>query len=118
MASPIPEQCVQAMTKLQPVARVEELLPGSRLHVELEEETVIVLNIDGEYFCIADLCTHDGGPLEDGDILDHQIECPRHGARFDVRTGRVTRLPATDSIPTYPVMIRDGVVYVEAPDYW
>jgi 3-phenylpropionate/trans-cinnamate dioxygenase ferredoxin subunit len=106
------------MSKRVPVARVEEVLPGSRLHIDLEEESVIVLNIDGEFFCIADLCTHDGGPLEDGDVLDHQIECPRHGARFDVRTGRVTRLPATDPIPTYPVVINEGHIFVEEPELW
>ncbi|HRO89998.1 MAG TPA: non-heme iron oxygenase ferredoxin subunit, partial [Promineifilum sp.] len=85
------------------------------MHFDLEEESAILLNIDGKYYCIADLCTHDGGPLEDGDVLDFQIECPRHGARFDIRTGKVTRLPATDPIPVYPVSIEDGIVYVDAP---
>jgi 3-phenylpropionate/trans-cinnamate dioxygenase ferredoxin subunit len=106
------------MSKFIPVARQEDIPPGSRLHVDLEEESVIILNIEGEYYCIADLCTHDGGPLEDGDVLDHQIECPRHGARFDVRTGAVTRLPATDPIPTYPVRVEDEQVWVEEPEPW
>lgn len=106
------------MTKMIPVARVEDIPPGARIHHHFEEESVIIININGEFFCIADLCTHDGGPLEDGDVLDHQIECPRHGARFDIRTGKVTRLPATDSIPTYQVMIEDGLVYIEEPEIW
>jgi 3-phenylpropionate/trans-cinnamate dioxygenase ferredoxin subunit len=106
------------MSKLIPVARQEDIPPGSRLHVDLEEESIIILNIEGEYYCIADLCTHDGGPLEDGDVLDHQIECPRHGARFDVRTGAVTRLPATDPIPTYPVRVEDEQIWVEEPEPW
>lgn len=106
------------MSRFVAVARVEELPPGTRLHYEFEEETVIVLNVDGEFFGIADLCTHDGGPLEDGEVCDHQIECPRHGARFDLRSGRVTRLPATDPIPTYRVEVRDGMIYVEEPEPW
>ena len=105
------------MSRLVPVSPVADVPPGSRLHFELEEESVIVLNIDGEFFCIADLCTHDGGPLADGDVCDHQIECPRHGARFDVRSGRVTRLPAADPIPTFPVRVENGIILVEEPDY-
>lgn len=117
MEYPTPMQCVN-MSKRIPVVREDALLPGSRLHFELEEESAILLNVDGKYYCIADLCTHDGGPLEDGDVLDCQIECPRHGARFDIRTGKVTRLPATDPIPVYPVVIEDGIIYIEAPDPW
>lgn len=106
------------MSRTVPVARVEDIPPGARLHFDLEEESVIVLNIDGEFYCIADLCTHDGGRLEDGEVLDCQIECPRHGARFDVRTGKVTRLPATDPIPVYPVQVEEGRVWIEEPDLW
>jgi len=106
------------MTNFVPVARVEELPPGGRIHYDFEDDTVIVLNIGGEFYCIADLCTHDGGPLEDGELHGHQIECPRHGACFDVRTGKVTRLPATDPIPTHAVKVEDGVVYVAEPEPW
>jgi 3-phenylpropionate/trans-cinnamate dioxygenase ferredoxin subunit len=97
---------------------VEDVPPGSRLHHEFEEDTVIVLNIGGEFYCIADLCTHDGGPLEDGELYGYQIECPRHGACFDVRTGGVTRLPATQPIPTYRVKVENGAVWVEEPEPW
>ncbi len=117
MESPIPIPYGNMSNKI-PIAREDALPPGSRLHFDLEEESAILLNIDGKYYCIADLCTHDGGPLEDGDVLDFQIECPRHGARFDIRTGKVTRLPATDPIPVYPVSIEDGIVYVDAPEPW
>lgn len=116
MAFRTQERC-DIMSKLIPIAREDAIPPGSRIHVHLEEETVIVLNIGGEYFCIADLCTHDGGPLEDGEIIDCQIECPRHGARFDIRTGRVTRLPASEPIPVYPVTVEDGIIYIEEPQY-
>jgi 3-phenylpropionate/trans-cinnamate dioxygenase ferredoxin subunit len=106
------------MSSFEAVARVEELPPGARLHYDFDEETVIVLNVDGQFYAIADLCTHDGGPLEDGELHGCEIECPRHGARFDIRTGRVTRLPATDAIPTYRVKVEDGLVYVEVPEPW
>ena len=117
MESPIPIPYGNMSNKI-PIAREDALPPGSRLHFDLEEESAILLNIDGKYYCIADLCTHDSGPLKDGDVLDFQIECTRHGARFDIRTGKVTRLPATDPIPVYPVSIEDGIVYVDAPDPW
>lgn len=106
------------MNKLLPVAQVDDVPPGSRLHLELVEDSVILLNIGGEFYCIADLCTHDGGPLEDGEVLDCQIECPRHGARFDIRTGKVTRLPATDPIPVFQVKIEDGKIFIEEPEPW
>lgn len=117
MASPTPLRFA-AMSRFVAVARVEDLPPGTRCHHAFEEEAVIILNVGGEFFAIADLCTHDGGPLADGPVYDHQIECPRHGACFDIRTGRVTRLPATEAIPTYRVRVDEGIVYVEAPEPW
>jgi 3-phenylpropionate/trans-cinnamate dioxygenase ferredoxin component len=106
------------MSNFVRVAAADALPPGARIHHDFAEESVIVLNIGGELYCIADLCTHDGGPLEDGELHDHQIECPRHGACFDVRNGKVTRLPAIESIPTYGVKVVDGEIYVEEPDSW
>ena len=100
------------------VTREEDLPVGSRVHYQFEQDSVVLLNVGGEYFCVADLCTHDGGPLGDGDVLDHEIECPRHGARFDLRSGKVTRLPATDPIPTYSVKVEEGLIYVEEPEPW
>lgn len=98
------------------VAKVEEIAPGERLHHEFEEETVVVFNVGGQFFCIADVCTHDGGPLEDGDLEGHEIECPRHGARFDVRNGKALCLPAVTAVPSYQVKVEDGFVYVQSPD--
>lgn len=106
------------MTEFVKVASVADIPPGQRLWFEFEEETVIVFNVDGEFYCIADLCTHDGGPLEDGDLIGCQIECPRHGATFDIRTGKATRLPAFEPVPTFAVKVEDGDIYVESPDAW
>ncbi len=100
------------MSNFVAVARVEELLPGARLHYAFAEETVIVLNVGGEFFAIADLCTHDGGPLEDGEVCDHQIECPRHGARFDIRTGEALCAPAYEPTAVYPTKTENGKVFI------
>lgn len=106
------------MTEFVKIARVEDIPPGERLWYEFEEETVVVFNIGGTFYCIADLCTHDGGPLEDGELDGCEVECPRHGARFDVRTGKALSLPATSAVPTFAVKIEDGDIYVESPDDW
>jgi len=104
------------VTEWVKVAKVDEIPSGGRIWHDFEEETVIILNINGDFYCIADLCSHDDGPLEDGEVDDHTIECPRHGACFDVRTGAALSLPATSPIPTFAVKVEDGLVYVESPD--
>lgn len=106
------------MTEFVKVARAEDIAPGERLWVEFEEETVIVFNVDGRFYCIADVCTHDGGPLEDGALEGYEVECPRHGARFDVRTGAALTLPAVVPVPSYEVKVENGDIYVESPDVW
>ena len=105
------------MTEFVKVARAADIPSGGRLWVEFEEETVIVFNINDHFYCIADVCTHDGGPLEDAELDGCQVICPRHGARFDVRDGAPT-LPAVSPVPTFAVKVEDGDVYVENPDIW
>ncbi len=106
------------MTEWVKVANEADIPSGGRIWYEFEEDTVIVLNLNGKFYCVADLCSHDGGPLEDGELDGYAIECPRHGACFDVRTGAALSMPATSPIPTYAVKVEDGVVYVESPDIW
>ena len=106
------------MTDFVKVARVEDVPAGQRLWVEFEEETVIVFNINDHFYCIADVCTHDGGPLEDAELDGCEIICPRHGARFDVRDGAALTLPAVTPVPTFAVKIEDGDIYIEDPDAW
>ena len=72
------------------------------------------MNLDGDYFCVEDVCTHDGGPLGEGELDDDQLVCPRHGARFDVRTGDALTLPAFEPVPTYQVRVQDGDLLVES----
>lgn len=75
---------------------------------------VAVFFVGGEYHAIEDVCTHDDGPLAEGEIEGCQIICPRHGARFDLRTGEALSLPAYRPVEAYPVRLEDGRVVLEA----
>jgi len=97
------------------VAPTSDLPNGERLFVEIEGEYLVLFNIAGDYYAIADLCSHDNGPLGDGEIEDLQIICPRHGARFDLKTGEALTFPAVEDIPAYPVRVRDGVIEIGMP---
>ncbi len=76
------------------VARADEIRPGEKQVVEVDGVLVVAVNLDGQFYALEDVCTHDGGPLGEGELTDGQIVCPRHGARFDVRTGAALTLPA------------------------
>jgi 3-phenylpropionate/trans-cinnamate dioxygenase ferredoxin subunit len=94
------------------VAPEAELQPGTWRVVDVDGIDVAVFNLDGAYFAIEDVCTHDGGILTGGAVEGDVIVCPRHGARFSIRTGEVLAPPAYEDIATYPVRIEDGVVQV------
>ncbi len=98
-----------------PVASVEEVPNGERLFLEVEGISIVLFNIGGSFFAIQDVCSHDDGPLGEGDLEGYEIICPRHGARFDVRTGKVTRLPAIVDIPAYPVRVEEGQIWIGIP---
>jgi len=87
------------------VGTVEELKDGERLFVKIDEKPIVVLKIGDQYYAIADVCSHDDGPVGEGELEGYEIICPRHGARFDIRTGRVLALPAFVDIPAYPVRV-------------
>jgi 3-phenylpropionate/trans-cinnamate dioxygenase ferredoxin subunit len=94
------------------VAKVGEIAPGSVKVVRFEDQDVAVFHVDGGYYAIDDICTHDGGPLAEGTLDGAVIECPRHGARFDVRTGAVLCMPATAPVPTYSVRVVGDAIQV------
>ncbi len=97
------------------IAPASELPPGERLFVEIEGKPIVIFNIAGQFFSIADVCSHDDGPVGEGDLEGYDIVCPRHGAEFDVRTGKVISMPAVVDIPAYPVQVRDGNIYIGLP---
>ena len=95
-----------------PICSTDDLPPGERLFIEIGEDPVVVFNIAGDYYAIADVCTHDDGPLGDGEVENHEIVCPRHGARFDITTGEVLTLPAVKGVASYPIRVKDDMVEI------
>lgn len=106
-----------AATKWIRVCAHSEILPGEHKLAWDGDTPIAVFNIDGDLYAIADVCTHDGGDLADGELFGHAIECPRHGARFDVRTGAVLAPPAVEPTAAFPVKVEDGIVYTR-DDRW
>ncbi len=95
------------MAEFIPVATLDQMPAGSRRLIFLDDGPALLLNVDGDFYCIADLCTHDDGPLAEGELDGFEIECPRHGALFDIRNGAALTLPATTPTPIYQVKV-DG----------
>jgi 3-phenylpropionate/trans-cinnamate dioxygenase ferredoxin component len=97
------------------IGPVSDLPSGERMFLEIGDEPVVIFNLAGNIYAIGDVCTHDGGPLGDGELDGHQIICPRHGARFDIRDGKVLTMPAVVDAPSFPVDVQDGIIYLGVP---
>ena len=94
------------------VAAAVDIAPGSYQLVDVDDRPVAVFNVDGEFFALEDSCSHDQNTLTGGCIDGDQIECPRHGARFCIRTGEALTPPAYEALQTFSVRIQNGVVQV------
>lgn len=105
-----PEEC-----EFVAIASTDEIANGERLFVEIGDLPVVIFNVAGQYFAIGDVCSHDDGPLGEGEIDGFAVKCPRHGAEFDVRTGKVLSLPAIVDIPAYPVRVEEGQIMLGIP---
>jgi 3-phenylpropionate/trans-cinnamate dioxygenase ferredoxin component len=104
------------MSQLIKVATVDEIPVGGRKLVEVEGISIALFNLDGEFYAIEDMCTHDGGPLVEGVLLNgHEVMCPRHGARFDIRTGAALSFPAFEPTTSYAVQVNGNDVLLESP---
>jgi 3-phenylpropionate/trans-cinnamate dioxygenase ferredoxin subunit len=99
------------------VARAGELAPGSHRVVDVDGAAVVVFNLGGQYYAIEDVCTHDGGRLTGGTVEGEEIVCPRHGARFSIRTGEALTAPAYEPVAKFPVRIENGLIQVR-DDRW
>ncbi len=97
------------------VAQVDELGRGERKLIEIDGKPIVVFNIAGEYFAIDDVCSHDDGPVGEGEVTGTEVECPRHGARFDLRSGKALSLPAVVDIPAYPVRVQGDEIQIGLP---
>jgi 3-phenylpropionate/trans-cinnamate dioxygenase ferredoxin subunit len=94
------------------VGPVEDLPPGSWRRVDLADEAIVVFNVDGTYYAIEDVCTHDGGELSGGEFEGTEVICPRHGSRFSVITGEALTPPAYEPVAKFPVRVEQGIVQV------
>ena len=103
-------------TKIIAVASVDSLKPGQMSCFDVKNRRIILARIDNNYFAFDEMCSHEDAELWKGALRKDHIECPLHGSRFCLRTGKPLEEPATESITTYPVTIKDGSICVELPD--
>jgi 3-phenylpropionate/trans-cinnamate dioxygenase ferredoxin subunit len=110
-----PRRRVSGPIAVVSVCPLDELPPGSVKIVHAGEISVGVYNLGGELYAIEDRCSHDNGPLAEGDfdVEEGYAICPRHGARIDIRTGKALSLPAVFPVETFPVVVEDGIVKVQ-----
>lgn len=94
---------------------LDDLIPGERIFIDVDNMAVVIFNIAGDVYAIEDCCTHDDGPLGEGEIEGFKIICPRHGAQFDVRDGRALTLPAIEPTRYFPVRIIDNQIEIGVP---
>jgi 3-phenylpropionate/trans-cinnamate dioxygenase ferredoxin subunit len=97
------------------VATLEEIGPGERLFFDVDRRSIVLFNIANGLYAIDDLCSHDGGPVGEGEVEGHAIECPRHGARFDLESGKALNLPAVVDIAAYPVRVEGDQILIGLP---
>ena len=97
------------------VADTNDIKPSQMKAVEVDGENICVVNVEGKYYAIGNVCTHEGGPLSDGTLDGYEVECPWHGSKFDVRTGKVTNPPADTPEPTYEVKVEGNNVLIRNP---
>jgi nitrite reductase/ring-hydroxylating ferredoxin subunit len=100
------------MAEFHKIAKTGDVAPGEVGVYEVEGHRVALCNVDGEFYAIEDVCTHDAGPLDQGELIGSQTKCPRHGARFDVTTGKALTLPAIRPVPSHDVKVEGDDVYV------
>jgi 3-phenylpropionate/trans-cinnamate dioxygenase ferredoxin subunit len=101
------------MARFVRVAGTDEIEEGSGKYFDVDGEAVAVWHVDGNFYATTDVCTHEEASLSEGELEGEVVECPLHGARYNVRTGKVLALPAVTSLQTYPVRIVGRDVEVE-----
>jgi 3-phenylpropionate/trans-cinnamate dioxygenase ferredoxin subunit len=100
------------MAEFVKVAQVSEIPDPGKQMFEIDDQFVVLFHVAGQFYCIDDRCTHDDGPLGDGELSGYNIACPRHGAKFDIRTGAVVSMPATEATTAHEVKVEGDDVYV------
>lgn len=101
------------MSQFVQVAKLSEMPDQSAKYVQVEGRSIALFNLGGQFYAIDDTCTHEGGPLSDGFIHGEEVECPWHGARFNIKTGEVTLDPATEGVVKYNLRLNGDAIEVE-----
>jgi nitrite reductase/ring-hydroxylating ferredoxin subunit len=94
------------------VAETKDIQSKKMKAVEVAGEKICLINVEGKYYAIGNVCTHEGGPLAEGTLEGYEVECPWHGSKFDIRTGKVTRPPANEPESTYEVKVEGNDILV------
>jgi len=100
------------MNDFVPVCKVGDIPDPGKQVIEVGEQYVVLFHVDGQFYALDDVCTHDGGPLGEGSLEGYTIACPRHGAKFDIRDGRVLCMPAVSGTPSHDVKVEGDEVFV------
>lgn len=103
------------MSQWQTIATISEIPLGGLKAITIKGIPIVLFNLEGEYYAIENRCTHQDFPLSEGHIIDNQITCPLHGARFNIKTGQVTAPPAFMDVATFAVRIEEDKVQIELP---
>src|SRR5690349_13677177 len=100
------------MAELTKVAETGEIPVGRMKQIMLAGEPVVIANVGGSFYAFGGSCTHDQGPLADGDLDGPIVTCPWHFSQFDVRSGEVVEPPAEEPVRSYPVQVEGGAIYI------
>lgn len=98
------------------VSDTEDIQPSHMKEVQVDGENICIVNVEGKYYAIGSICTHEGGPLADGTLEGYEVECPWHGSKFDVRTGEVKTPPASEPEPSYQVKVDGTNILIKKQD--
>lgn len=101
------------MSEFVKIASVSDIADGGKQYHEVDDRLIVLFRADGQYYCLDDVCTHDGGPLGEGSLDGFSVACPRHGAKFDIRDGRAVTMPATEATVAHEVKVDGDDVYVK-----
>lgn len=101
---------------LEKIADINDIPLGTTLSCSLNGKQLAICNVDGDFYAIEDVCTHDGSPLDQGTLEGNIISCPRHGAKFDVTTGAALSMPAVIPVKTFPLEIESDIIYVKTEE--
>lgn len=106
----------EAVSRFVRVGRVGDVPDGRPEVFDIEDRKIAVYRLEGAYYAIDDICTHDGGPLAEGEVEGEVVTCPRHGAQFNIKTGAALTFPAITPVDTYPVRVEGEDLLVGLPD--